>query len=129
MCEPARKLIRLTTLTEFTMSEGEAYNGDCCEFARPSSEGMKSTPSMPLVQFAWYKKKKKKCFGWTSLYCGDFFLNTVCFCFSFCGASDWSAKAAVCLEGSCPGTGPTIRGNRLPGLPSCSKQSSFLMLF
>ncbi len=26
MCEPARKLIRLTSLTEFTMSKGKAYN-------------------------------------------------------------------------------------------------------
>lgn len=32
MCEPARKLIRLTALTEFTMSNRKAYN----EFARPS---------------------------------------------------------------------------------------------
>lgn len=39
MCEPARKLIRLTSLAEFAMSDGEACNGDCCEFARPSAEG------------------------------------------------------------------------------------------
>lgn len=43
MCEPARKLIRLTSLTEFTMSEGEECNGDHCEFARPSLGGIKST--------------------------------------------------------------------------------------
>lgn len=36
MCEPVRKLIRLTSLTEFTMSEGEVCNGD---FARSSSGG------------------------------------------------------------------------------------------
>lgn len=27
MCEPARKLIRLTSLAEFAMSDGEACNG------------------------------------------------------------------------------------------------------
>lgn len=44
MCEPARKLIRLTSLTEFTMSEGAACNGGLLRIRPSICRGMKSTP-------------------------------------------------------------------------------------
>lgn len=59
MCEPARKLIRLTALTECTMSNRKA----CNEFTRPSFHGMKLTPTMYLVLKTQRKINLEELFG------------------------------------------------------------------
>ncbi len=123
MCEPARKLIRLTSLTEFTMSKGKAYN--------------RASLYRPYI-FVWDEIDtrrspvwKDRTFGMASLFHNVFFSSSaVCFVYlSALRASDWCAKAAAYPPGFCLEPGPTIRRNCLPGIPSHSRQYIFLMLF
>ncbi len=109
MCEPARKLIRLTSLTEFTMSKGKAYN--------------RASLYRPYI-FVWMKSTPRPKPGCGKIEHLGWLVFSQCFFFFFCGfvlfylsalrASDWCAKAAAYPPGFCLEPGPTNRKKLSP---------------
>ncbi len=95
MCEPARKLIRLTSLTEFTMSKGKAYN--------------RASLYRPYI-FVWDEIDtrrspvwKDRTFGMASLFHNVFFFFFCgLFCLSLCTQRIWLVCKSSCVSSRFP---------------------------